>query len=189
MAVFAAASFGANTMLYFIIERMKRRTLSRVAYTFMIFCCFCLTLSFYAEEQRKAALVKGLHSSNSSLINSVTNEMKADETTEATLHINRLNDIYNKYGIDVRNISIAAVKATKPKEVGNLRIWLGIILKYAISTCFHTMYVLSVESFPTTIRQLSVGTCSVASRLGSIVAPFTKELVSSTFSSFEITPI
>ena len=54
--------------------------------------------------------------------------------------------------------------------------WLGMILKYAISTCYHTVYVLSVESFPTVIRQLSVGTCSVASRFASVVAPFTKEL-------------
>ena len=114
--------------------------------------------------------------------------MNADEAREAALHVNRLNDIYNKYGIDLRNISIAAVKATKPKDGGNLRIWLGMILKYATSTCYHTIYVLSVESFPTIIRQLSVGTCSVASRFASVVAPFTKELVS-TFSSFKHTLI
>ena len=35
-----------------------------------------------------------------------------------------------------------------------------------------------VEVFPTTVRQLTIGTTSVASRVGSIMAPYTKELVS-----------
>ena len=34
------------------------------------------------------------------------------------------------------------------------------------------------ETFPTTVRQTTIGTISVASKIGSISAPFTKELVS-----------
>merc|ERR1712029_276986 len=125
MTIFTTASFGANTMLYLVIERLKRRTLSRVAYSFMIFSCFCLALSFYFEDQEKAALAKSIYSSNST--NLGTNlAMNEEEAREAALHAKQLEDIYHKYNIDLRNISIAAVKAaTKPKEEGHIRLWLG----------------------------------------------------------------
>jgi len=173
ISVFTAASFVANTMLYLIIERLNRRTLSRIAYTFMIICCFGLTVSFIMEEQGNKQLTTQL-SANPNLMNTTTNNaaLTAEEADKAYEHLKLLTEIKNKYNVDLRNKTIPA---TKPDE-GSLRIWLGTVMKYATSTCYHTIYVLTVESFPTVIRQLSVGTCSVASRFASVLAPFTKEL-------------
>lgn len=178
---FFLVNSGANTMLYLIIERLNRRTLSRIAYTFMIVCCACLALSFYVEEQEKAAFKISLQTNASfvdSRIDPLENRNEHELANQTSSHQDQLDEIYRKFQIDLRNISSAAIQAAKPKKEGSLRIWLGMILKYATSTCYHTIYVLSVESFPTIIRQLSVGTCSVASRFASVIAPFTKELVS-----------
>ena len=175
MTAITTASFIANTMLYLIIERLRRRTLSRVAYCFIIFACFSLAVSFYIEDQEKAKDLAALSSAGSN--GAPLQVLSDEEAREQTVHMARLNAIYEKFNIDLRNISTAAIKAVKPKDEGNWRLWLGMILKYSVSTCYHTIYVLSVESFPTVIRQLSVGTCSVASRFASILSPFTKELV------------
>lgn len=43
---------------------------------------------------------------------------------------------------------------------------------------FHLVYLMSSEIFPTSLRQISIGSCSVVGRFGSIAAPFVKELVS-----------
>ena len=48
------------------------------------------------------------------------------------------------------------------------------------SLVFKTLYLLSTEFFPTTMRQTSMGVCSVFARLGSIIAPFIKELTIAT---------
>lgn len=40
------------------------------------------------------------------------------------------------------------------------------------------VYVYSSEVYPTVLRQIGVGSCSVAGRAGSIIAPFIKEFVS-----------
>lgn len=40
------------------------------------------------------------------------------------------------------------------------------------------VYVYSAEVYPTVLRQIGVGSCSVAGRAGSIIAPFIKEFVS-----------
>ncbi|RWS11748.1 organic cation transporter protein-like protein, partial [Leptotrombidium deliense] len=40
---------------------------------------------------------------------------------------------------------------------------------------FHLAYVQSTEIIPTTMRQLGVGSCTVAIRVGSIMAPFIRE--------------
>ena len=186
MTAITTASFIANTMLYLIIERLRRRTLSRVAYCFIIFACFSLAVSFYIEDQEKARDLAALSSSGST---GITHVLSDEEAREQALHMDRLNAIYVKYNIDLRNISTAAIKAVKPKDEGNWRLWLGMILKYSVSTCYHTIYVLSVESFPTIIRQLSVGTCSVASRFASILSPFTKELVGSFEAIIEVIPV
>lgn len=55
---------------------------------------------------------------------------------------------------------------------------LSFVGKFCISVIFYLIYLLSAEIFPTTLRQVSVGSCSAAARLGSILVPFLKELVS-----------
>ena len=67
MTGITTASFVANTMLYFIIERLNRRTMARGAYVFIIFATFSLATSFYLEAQEKAALAKDLASPNSTI--------------------------------------------------------------------------------------------------------------------------
>jgi OCT family organic cation transporter-like MFS transporter 4/5 len=48
--------------------------------------------------------------------------------------------------------------------------------KFCITSSFGIIYVYSAEVYPTTLRQIGVGSCSVVGRAGSIVAPFIKEL-------------
>jgi OCT family organic cation transporter-like MFS transporter 4/5 len=50
--------------------------------------------------------------------------------------------------------------------------------KFAITSTFAIIYVYSAELYPTALRQFAVGSCSIAGRVGSILAPFIKELVS-----------
>ena len=45
---------------------------------------------------------------------------------------------------------------------------------------FGTLYLMSAEFFPTTMRQTSMGVCSLFARAGSIIAPFMKELTIAT---------
>ena len=51
--------------------------------------------------------------------------------------------------------------------------FLGII---GVSCGFNLIYIYTAETFPTTMRQVSIGTCSVFARIGSGIAPFMKEL-------------
>lgn len=54
----------------------------------------------------------------------------------------------------------------------------AMIGKFCITSSFGIIYVYSAEVYPTALRQIGVGSCSVAGRVGSIIAPFIKELVS-----------
>jgi len=45
---------------------------------------------------------------------------------------------------------------------------------------YHMVYIYTTESFPTSMRQISIGTCSIFARLGSCFAPFVKELTRAT---------
>ena len=50
------------------------------------------------------------------------------------------------------------------------------MLKFCITCTFAIIYVYSAELYPTVLRQSAVGSCSIAGRFGSIIAPFIKEL-------------
>lgn len=50
--------------------------------------------------------------------------------------------------------------------------------KLAITFAFNSMYVFSAELFPTRVRSSALGACSLLGRLGSILAPQTPLLVS-----------
>lgn len=60
--------------------------------------------------------------------------------------------------------------------INPVRLVFGMLLKITGNFSYHIIYLLSVESYPTIMRQLGVGTCSVASRFASILAPFLHEL-------------
>lgn len=50
--------------------------------------------------------------------------------------------------------------------------------KFCVTCSFALIYVYSAEVYPTVLRQIGVGSCSVVARIGSFISPFMKELVS-----------
>ncbi|XP_055945527.1 organic cation transporter protein-like isoform X1 [Argiope bruennichi] len=58
--------------------------------------------------------------------------------------------------------------------------WLGSILslfgKFCITCAFGIIYVFTAEIFPTVVRNAGLGSASVSARIGSIIAPFVREL-------------
>ncbi|GFW33463.1 organic cation transporter protein [Trichonephila clavipes] len=48
--------------------------------------------------------------------------------------------------------------------------------KFCIACSFSIVYVCTAEIFPTTVRNVGLGTASVSARIGSIIAPFVREL-------------
>lgn len=59
-----------------------------------------------------------------------------------------------------------------PADLVYLAITLEMIGKFAVTTAFAIVYAYSAEVYPTVLRNTAVGTCSMASRIGSITAPF-----------------
>ena len=53
--------------------------------------------------------------------------------------------------------------------------------KFCVTCSFALIYVYSAEVYPTVLRQIGVGSCSVVARIGSFISPFMKELVSAKF--------
>jgi len=51
---------------------------------------------------------------------------------------------------------------------------------------FFLITVIKAEIFPTTLRQLGMGSCSVAMRFGSTIAPYTRELVTNPIKWIEL---
>lgn len=61
-----------------------------------------------------------------------------------------------------------------------LRITLLMLGKFASNGLFHLIYLLAAEIYPTSVRHVGVGSCSVAARFGSVAAPFVRELTEAT---------
>lgn len=51
------------------------------------------------------------------------------------------------------------------------------VAKFFCSGLFLIIHLIKAEIFPTTLRQTSLGSCSVAMRFGSVLAPYSRELV------------
>jgi OCT family organic cation transporter-like MFS transporter 4/5 len=49
--------------------------------------------------------------------------------------------------------------------------------KFCVTCSFGIIYVYSAEIYPTVVRGVGVGSSSMVGRIGSILAPFVKELV------------
>jgi MFS family permease len=73
-------------------------------------------------------------------------------------------------------LTLSYLFAYHPKS--EARLIVSMIFSFCSSGVYHVIMLLSSETFPTVIRQFGVGSCSVASRFGSITAPFTKDFVS-----------
>lgn len=57
-------------------------------------------------------------------------------------------------------------------DLTHLAITLEMLGKFAVATAFAVVYAFTAELYPTVLRNTAVGTCSMASRVGSIVAPY-----------------
>uniref|UniRef100_A0A8D1P4M7 Major facilitator superfamily (MFS) profile domain-containing protein n=1 Tax=Sus scrofa TaxID=9823 RepID=A0A8D1P4M7_PIG len=59
-----------------------------------------------------------------------------------------------------------------PADYNFLSIGLAMIGKFGITSAFSMLYVFTAELYPTLVRNMAVGLTSMASRIGSIVAPY-----------------
>ncbi|CAG5871693.1 unnamed protein product [Menidia menidia] len=59
-----------------------------------------------------------------------------------------------------------------PAHLVYVAITLEMLGKFAVTTAFAVVYAYTAEIYPTVLRNTAVGACSMASRIGSIVAPF-----------------
>ncbi|XP_039872597.1 solute carrier family 22 member 5-like [Simochromis diagramma] len=59
-----------------------------------------------------------------------------------------------------------------PTHLFSLAIALEMIGKFAVTTAYSLVYAFTAEIYPTVLRNTALGACSMASRIGSITAPF-----------------
>nr|XP_046266413.1 solute carrier family 22 member 5-like isoform X2 [Scatophagus argus] len=59
-----------------------------------------------------------------------------------------------------------------PANLTYLAITLEMMGKFAVTTAFAVVYAYTAEVYPTVLRNTALGACSMASRIGSIVAPY-----------------
>ncbi|KAM5298261.1 solute carrier family 22 member 4 [Ctenodactylus gundi] len=59
-----------------------------------------------------------------------------------------------------------------PEDYNFLSIGLVMLGKFGVTSAFSMLYVFTAELFPTLVRNMAVGVASMASRVGSIVAPY-----------------
>lgn len=62
-----------------------------------------------------------------------------------------------------------------PRDIPIVLTALAVISKFSISVSFTSMYLLSSEIYPTVVRNVGLGSCSMMGRIGAIAAPFMKE--------------
>ncbi|XP_030649714.1 solute carrier family 22 member 5-like [Chanos chanos] len=59
-----------------------------------------------------------------------------------------------------------------PQHIPELAIFLEMVGKFGITAAFCVVYAVTSELFPTVIRNMAMGTCSMAARIGTIISPF-----------------
>ncbi|XP_035218749.1 organic cation transporter protein-like isoform X4 [Stegodyphus dumicola] len=82
----------------------------------------------------------------------------------------------------VGGCACAAIIAV-PESISWLSTAFAMIGKFCISGSFGILYLYTSELFPTVVRNVAIGTCSMWARVGSILAPFVKELGKATHPS------
>ncbi|XP_023243953.1 organic cation transporter protein-like [Centruroides sculpturatus] len=64
-----------------------------------------------------------------------------------------------------------------PDDMTWLRIVLAVSSKFCLSTALSILYIFSSEIYPTPVRNVGLGSCSMMGRIGAIIAPFMKQAV------------
>ncbi|KAM9540832.1 solute carrier family 22 member 4-like isoform 1-T1 [Salvelinus alpinus] len=59
-----------------------------------------------------------------------------------------------------------------PTDLPGVAIFLEMVGKFAITTAFCVVYAVTSELFPTVVRNMAMGTCSMAARIVTILSPF-----------------
>ncbi|XP_076152984.1 solute carrier family 22 member 4-like [Alosa pseudoharengus] len=59
-----------------------------------------------------------------------------------------------------------------PGDLPGVAIFLEMVGKFGITTAFCVVYAVTSELFPTVVRNMAMGTCSMAARIGTIISPF-----------------
>lgn len=127
IGVFGIASFTANLILTFIVERFRRLRIAKISFFFMFITIFSITVNFYQEEHPTGLL-------SSITPDRITIENRFDQMDNNFTHLKRnAHDL----GIDIKLILNENTLKRKIKVKNNFRLWNGIILKYCSSFAFH----------------------------------------------------
>ncbi|KAF8795899.1 Organic cation transporter protein like [Argiope bruennichi] len=70
-----------------------------------------------------------------------------------------------------------------PTDLPWLSTTFAMVGKFCVTASFALLYLYTTEMFPTGVRNVSFGTCSMCARIGSILAPFVRELGKATHPS------
>lgn len=62
--------------------------------------------------------------------------------------------------------------ASSPPDMVHFAITLEMLGKFAVTTAFAIVYAYTAEIYPTVVRNTALGACSMASRIGSVIAPY-----------------
>jgi len=74
-------------------------------------------------------------------------------------------------------VGLSAYKEPMGASYETVKLVLAMFGKLFIFSSFNVIYIHSGEIFPTVLRHTGIGSCSIAARIGSILAPFVKEMV------------
>ncbi|GFQ75732.1 organic cation transporter protein, partial [Trichonephila clavata] len=72
---------------------------------------------------------------------------------------------------------------TVPTDMPWLSTTLGLIGRFCVTGSFRLLYIYTTEIFPTDVRNVTLGSCSMCARIGSILAPFIRDLGKATHST------
>ena len=135
---------------------------------------FCMSFTSYGMGYNAKEVYGSLYIA--SFINAFFSVIKHLSMFSIVNHINR-----KPLGVSFAIAGSLVLLLMIPASLGNYSFWylmvFGVIGKFLLGIGFNTVGLLRSEIFPTGIRQLAAGSCSGVGRVGSILAPFVKELI------------
>ncbi|KAJ6646134.1 Organic cation transporter protein, partial [Pseudolycoriella hygida] len=134
---------------------------------------FCLSFTAYGFSYNAAAYGGSLH---------VTMFVQALSTSSVLCTVYLAVDRFNRKSLALFLSVCAAcsiwtmVAFTFDKNHLNHLTTMMFVSKFFCGGFFLLIHLIKSEIFPTTLRQISLGSCSVAMRFGSVIAPYSREL-------------